>query len=679
MKKRNNTIRWIILVLLLGWAVYVLMPSYQIYFSKETAEIDKIKLKKEYSNCVEKQKLGKGLTYAEEALLKEYKDTPISEVLTEADLEKLNHYGTLKNKSLSLGLDLQGGMHLVLEIDYEQMLKNIAKNKTQELEELLEKATKLTGNNKEEYFNNVEKVFQEKQIPMSKYFGKIGRSDEQVIAEFDSAATKGIVTTLEILRNRIDQFGISEPSIQKHGDHRIIVELPGVKDEERAKGIVNQSAFLEFKLVAENKVFMEKLDAIDNILKQNGNINEAESNNQKDNSEAKEAADLEKAGKDSVNKSEDPTALFNNKKDSLASDNSAENNNFSKDHPFRSLLISGMRNEVMVAKDNRFKVNEILKKTEVRKILGQHEFVWKNKPFIDANQKEYYELYLVDKKAGVTGTNIVQANATMSQGDQSVGGWQVNFEFDKIGTRKFAFITGKNIGRRLAIILDGRLYMAPNIQSKIGQGRGQITGGFSAKDARDLAIVLRAGALPAPLEIMEQRVIGPSLGGDSIRSGLYAALGGLFIVILFMMFYYKLSGVFATVALVLNIVFMLAVLAYFKATLTLPGIAGVILTIGMAVDANVLIFERIKEERKLKKTVLSAVNAGYEKAFNTIFDANITTFIAGVVLYQFGTGPIKGFALTLMIGIMCSMYTAIVVTRLLTDIFINKDSKKINI
>jgi protein-export membrane protein SecD len=261
-----------------------------------------------------------------------------------------------------------------------------------------------------------------------------------------------------------------------------------------------------------------------------------------------------------------------------------------------------------------------------------------------------------------------------------MGGWEVPFELDKPGGRIFADVTGNNIGRRLAIILDGKLFMAPNINSRIPNGRGVITlGGSSATEARDMAIVLKAGALEAPLEIMEKRIIGPSLGTDSIKSGVTASIVGVLLVIVFMVIWYKLSGIFAAIALILNLIFTIATLSYFRATLTLPGIAGMILTIGMSVDANVLIFERIKEELKEKRTVLSAVNAGYEQAFKVIFDANITTFIAGITLYQFGTGPIKGFALTLMIGIMWSMFTAVVLTRLLTDLYVNKNSSKISV
>ena len=329
--------------------------------------------------------------------------------------------------------------------------------------------------------------------------------------------------------------------------------------------------------------------------------------------------------------------------------------------------------------ENKIKVDDIVKKDKVRAILGKYEFVWKNKTVV-LNEGKYYELFLVLKKAELDGTSIVEANATVASGSSSMGGWEVPFELDKPGGRKFADVTGNNVGRRLAIILDGKLYMAPNINSRIPNGRGVITlGGSSATEARDMAIVLKAGALEAPLEIMEKRIIGPSLGTDSIKSGVTASIIGVLLVIVFMVIWYKLSGIFAAIALVLNLIFTIATLSYFRATLTLPGIAGMILTIGMSVDANVLIFERIKEELKEKRTVLSAVNAGYEQAFKVIFDANITTFIAGITLYQFGTGPIKGFALTLMIGIMWSMFTAVVLTRLLTDLYINKNSTKISV
>ncbi|MDA3837928.1 MAG: protein translocase subunit SecD [Candidatus Delongbacteria bacterium] len=670
MNEHNNIVRWVIFALLFSWAVYSLIPTYKVYFSSENDMIEKIKTKVEVDKIVMKKKQGEKLTVLENNLFDEFGNDPEYLSLAEGELDKIAEFEKLNQKSLALGLDLQGGMHLVLEINYDQLLKNKAKIKDKQLEDVLASVKAKTGNDKSIYFNQVRNTFSSKSIPLSTYFGKDGDSDDRIIASLDSAAKKGIITTLEVLRNRIDQFGIAEPSIQKRGKHRIIVELPGVKDEERATNLVNRAAFLEFKLVAENEDIQKKFDEIDLVLLGDEKNEDAK--------ETIEAVKKEVVEADTNTTAEDATKLLSGAT-SDSTDVVLTDSEMIKQHPFKALLIGGRGGEILVKSENKIKINDIVKKDRVRAILGKYEFVWKNKPVI-LNEEKYYELFLVLNKAELDGTSIVEANASVASGSSSMGGWEVPFELDKPGGRIFADVTGNNIGRRLAIILDGKLFMAPNINSRIPNGRGVITlGGSSATEARDMAIVLKAGALEAPLEIMEKRIIGPSLGTDSIKSGVTASIVGVLLVIVFMVIWYKLSGIFAAIALILNLIFTIATLSYFRATLTLPGIAGMILTIGMSVDANVLIFERIKEELKEKRTVLSAVNAGYEQAFKVIFDANITTFIAGITLYQFGTGPIKGFALTLMIGIMWSMFTAVVLTRLLTDLYVNKNSSKISV
>jgi len=275
--------------------------------------------------------------------------------------------------------------------------------------------------------------------------------------------------------------------------------------------------------------------------------------------------------------------------------------------------------------------------------------------------------YLLKSKAALTGDAL--ENATVKISDR-FGEPYVGLKFNSQGARDFERITGENVKRRLAIVLDGVVHSAPVIQEKIAGGEAQITGTFTMDEARDLAIVLRAGALPAPVKILEQRTVGPSLGQDSIEKGFLSILVGGVLVVFFMILYYRVSGVIANVALILNVILIMAALAAFGATLTLPGIAGIVLTIGMAVDANVLIFERIREEIRVGKSASAAVAAGYSRALTTIIDANVTTLIAAVVLFQFGTGPVKGFAVTLSIGIICSMFTAIFVTRIFFDYFL---------
>jgi protein-export membrane protein SecD len=375
----------------------------------------------------------------------------------------------------------------------------------------------------------------------------------------------------------------------------------------------------------------------------------------------------------------DATKLFKGKTDSAkvaTTDNKTEIG--SKDKPFTSLLNQGPYGELIVAEKNKLKIDRFLSMDPVRIALGKYEFVWKNKALVNAQKEKFYELTLVNRQVEMDGLAIEDASALMSQGDAATGGWEVSLQLTDRGTKKFENITGKNVGKRLAIILDGKLIMAPNINERIAYGRAQISGSMDAIEARDLANVLTS-ALPAPIEIIEKRVIGPSLGKDAIKSGLMSAIIGYVLVLLFLVFYYKLSGLFALVTISLNTFLMIAVLCFFKATMTLPGIAGAVLSMAMAVDANVLIFERIKEELANGKTVFSALNAGYEKAFSAIFDSNITTILAGIVLYQYGTGPIRGFALTLLAGVVINLYTAVVVTRLLQDMFVKKDTAKISI
>jgi SecD/SecF fusion protein len=644
MKEHNNIIRWIIFAILFSWAIYALIPTYRTYFSSEKGTVEKIRIKSDLSRALVKKEAGESLTGLESSLIETYGNNAEYLSLAPEEVEKLAEFEKQNLKSLALGLDLQGGMHLVLEIDYDQLLKNKALKKDKQLEDILAVAKTRAGNDKDAYLDEVKAAFSEKSVPLNNYYGRSGESDEKILASLDSAAKKGITTTLEVLRNRIDQFGIAEPSIQPRGKHRIVVELPGVKDEERATKLVNQAAFLEFKIVADNEILQQKINDIDAVLKTQNDFIESNAISTDPDAAATAAVTEAKTPAESdTSKATDATKLFS---DSPAdTTTSATDVELAKNNPFKSLLIGGQRGEILVKGINKLKVEALLKNDNVRNVLGNHEFVWKNKPDV-YNNEEYHEILLVDKKASLDGTSIVEASANLAGDNSATGGWEVPFELDRDGGRIFAEVTGKNVGKRLAIILDNKLYMAPNIQVRIPNGRGVITlGGGTADEARDMSIVLKAGALEAPLEIMEKRIIGPSLGNDSIDSSVKAALIGALLVVIFMITLYKKSGVFAVIALFLNTMFTLASLAYFKATLTLPGIAGIVLSIGMAVDANIIIFERIKEELEQKNTILSAINAGYDRAFVTIFDSNLTTFIAGITLYQFGTGPVKGFAL----------------------------------
>jgi preprotein translocase subunit SecD len=347
------------------------------------------------------------------------------------------------------------------------------------------------------------------------------------------------------------------------------------------------------------------------------------------------------------------------------------NQEFFAENPFLALLFDfrGQGGEIGVPQANRYAVEKILSDPDLQKVIpGDAEFLWSSKsiPFRD---DFFWQLYMVKEEPGLTGKYLTDADVQIGGGGsfQTAGQAVVQFELNSEGARTFARLTGANVGKRMAIVLDDNVYSAPVIRSKIPRGSGVIEGIDDMKEAQEIAIVLRAGALPAPVKIIEERTVGPSLGADSIEKGTKSAAIGFIVVVLFMLVYYRMSGAIADLALLMNMVFVFAVLAGFGFTLTLPGVAGIILTIGMAVDANVLIFERIREEIRSGKTVRSAIDNGYARAFSAILDANVTTLISAVVLYQFGTGPIRGFALTLSIGILSSLFTALVVSRVVFD------------
>ena len=347
-----------------------------------------------------------------------------------------------------------------------------------------------------------------------------------------------------------------------------------------------------------------------------------------------------------------------------------------KKHPFFSIALiypQSQYGDAYVKATDMDKLKTMLKRPEVQNVIPDNvEFIFSANPEGNQDGVDIYVLRMVNKEPELTGGVITDAQANIDpQTTQPVVYMNMNSE----GAREWAQITGANIGKRCAIVLDGTVYSAPRINSKIPSGRSVIEGSADMNEAKLLEIVLKAGALPAPVEIIEERTVGPSLGQDSINQGFNSTLIGFLLVAVFMIFYYKKSGMVADLALFFTVVFIMGILAGFQATLTLPGIAGIILTIGMAVDANVLIYERIKEELSTGKTVKAAIESGYANSYSAIFDSNITTFFTGIILYQFGSGPVQGFALTLMIGIVCSLFSAIVVTRLVFDMMAAKGSK----
>ena len=478
-------------------------------------------------------------------------------------------------KTINLGLDLQGGIHLVLGVETEKALVAQTDRLAADFKNALERkgiavsrvaregdtafAVQLAS---PQSWNDVLTVVGD--FPSLERRGEDQAAGRLVLAMRTSEVTRlrddFARQAVETIRNRVDQFGVAEPVITRQGDNRILVQLPGLQDPARAKALIGKTALLEFKLV------------------------------------------------------DDQTPV--------------------------DQAVAGRLPESA----------ELLTQRRVDK---------------DAKTEQKIPV-VVQKRALLTGAELTRAE--VSADPNAPGNWQVAIEFNPEGARRFGEVTERNVGKQLAIVLDGNVYSAPRINERIPAGRAVITGQFTVEEARDLAIVLRAGALPAPVQILEERTVGPSLGADSIRQGMIAIGISALVVFLFMLIYYRVSGLIADIALGLNLLILLAAMAAFGATLTLPGIAGIALTIGMAVDTNILIFERIREELRVGKTVRGAIEAGFNRAFRTIIDTHVTVLVTAAILYNFGTGPVKGFAVSLFVGLTASLFTAVFFTRLLFDL-----------
>jgi SecD/SecF fusion protein len=586
----------------------------------------------------------------------------------------------VEGRAIRRGLDLQGGTFLVYEADLPQLLLDLAGDKKNDrLEEIVTATQNTVEESGAEFFAAFREEFVSRDVRLNLYFGTRADLDDEIISNLEKEADDAINRTIATLRNRIDQFGVSEPSITKQGSRRIVIELAGIQNIQRAKGIIGKTALLEFKLVRDSEIVWSILNDIDRVMriKRRGT---ADSLLAKAGNDSSQIVDGTETTDTEVNISD----LFGGETESQeAGDDSTllvDQNTFSE-RPFSSLLrqVGGRyANVISVPVQNVRAVQRILLLPDVDKVIpSDSQLLWSTKT-IFVGEEEYQRIYLVKREAELLGSMLSDANVQISGGDQSLnaGGAEVVMELNNAGTKLFAKATGMNVGKQLAIVLDSRVAMAPNIKEKIPSGSARIDGMETMEEAQDLALVLRAGALPAPVHAITENTVGPSLGHDSIQKGQLSVIIGILLVIAFMVLYYRGAGLIADFALLLNILFVLAFMASFHATLTLPGIAGIILTVGMAVDANVLIFERIREELKTGKTIRSAIDSGYGRAFTTILDANVTTLITAIVLYSFGTGPIKGFALTLSVGIVASMFTAIFVTRLIFDVITSRFAVK---
>jgi preprotein translocase subunit SecD len=490
--------------------------------------------------------------------------------------------GLLPKDKIHLGLDLQGGTHLVLEVDTQKAVEGTLDIVATDLEDTLTsknlrfKRISRTGADKVSLMlyekgtaESVQKLLKEKypgyeQSPVFDDGGFVTVNLKVNDKDAQDRKDKAVQQALETIRNRIDQFGVSEPTIQREGINHIIVQLPGIKDPQRAIDLIGKTARLEFKMVRE-------------------------------------------------------------------------------DIPATSLSVP--------------EDAELLKEKTVDQVTGAVSEI----PLV------------VQKKSMITGDLLTDAQVRI---DSQFNQPYVAIEFNSLGARLFDQVTAANVGKRFAIVLDNNIYSAPVIRERISGGSAQISGNFTEKTAADLAIVLRAGALPAPVKIIQNVTVGPSLGQDSINKGLYAGLIGIILVVVFMTVYYKLSGLVANWGMVLNVVYLMGALSALGATLTLPGIAAIVLLIGMSVDSNVLIFERIREELKLGKAPKAALDAGYDKAFMTIMDSHITTLITAAVLFQFGTGPVKGFAVSLSLGVIINLFTSLIGTKVIFDLVLHRGNIK---
>ena len=499
--------------------------------------------------------------------------------------ESLPEWWTKAVNPIHLGLDLQGGMHLVLGVEVDKAVESRLDSIIDQADGLLRekdivfKRIFRAGDDRlaiivydQEAGNQVDALMKEsfpslEPLSLTDSGGYIEKNYRLSTREIDSIKDYAVRQALETLRNRVDQFGVSEPTLQRQSDNRILIQLPGVKDPQRAISLLGKTARLEFKMVNED---VNPQDAVKGKIPPGSQL------------------------------------LYERRVDPGT---------------------GAVSETPLVVYDKTAMTGDLLSDAQVR---------------IDTRFNEPY----------------------------------VAIDFNSVGAKRFDQITAANVGKRMAIVLDDTVYSAPVIRERISGGSAQISGSFSEQEATDLAIVLRAGSLPAPVKILENRTVGPSLGRDSIEQGTLAAIVGAILVIITMLIYYRLSGVVANIALILNFVLILALLSLFKATLTMPGIAGIVLTLGMAVDANVLIFERIREELRLGKPARAALDAGFAKAFVTIIDANVTTLLAALILFQFGTGPVKGFAVTLSVGILASLYTAIFVSRVIFDYFLDQRQVK---
>lgn len=576
-------------------------------------------------------------TYQDYALTKKLESFRTPEDSLKFAIDHRDEIEHAREKSLKLGLDLKGGMHLVMEVDLFDLLEQKATNKDARFYAIMSRVRQAAGDSGADVVDLLASEFRKENISLSRYFYDVRNSDSEIVSKLDKEAADALVRAKEIIRNRIDQYGVAEPVIQTQGSRRIIIELSGVTDEARVRKLLKGTAKLEFRLVREPQELLRSVERVNAYVSQAPSV-----------AVPADSASVVAAV---------PAA---------APDSSAAPKPVAKRF---SEVIGVLENGMVFAPEYaRDYVASVLNRPDVQARLPQDtELLLAAKPEQTPRGEKFYPIYLVKKSPELTGGVITEAKATFGAQNAQP---EVIMEMNEDGTAKWARITGANIGKQIAIVLDGAVYSAPVVQSRIPNGSSVINGISGIEEAKDLEIILKAGALPAPVRILEERTVGPSLGSDYIQAGLLSVIWGFTAVALFMIIYYNKAGFAADIALVLNILVVISVLAGFSAALTLPGIAGIVLTMGMAVDANVLIYERIREELGEGKSMRMAVDAGYDRAFSSILDSHVTTLAAAFLLYVYGVGPVQGFAVTLMIGTAASLFTAIVVTKVIFELLL---------
>ena len=559
---------------------------------------------------------------------------------TQYEMDKAEKLSNLKENILSLGLDLQGGMHVTLEVGTPQLILELAgSNRDNELDEVVQLAQEVAEENDTDFIDEMQLEFERRDpdARLSRYYRSESQditrrsTNDEIVAFLKIQRDAALDRAIEIIRTRVDRFGVTEPSIVKQGQSRIIVELPGVDDEERVRNLLKGTARLEFRTGADAQDFSNFRNR------------------------AIELYNVEADSSDSLNLSGPSNALL-------------ERMSFIQT---QSPYVFGYA----MAEDT-VAIMDLLSTSDIQRIMPRNTVVlWGSRSLNFEGGVEQFALYGVRDNAELTGEVIEEASI---QFDPTTNVPEVSMGMNSEGARVWSRIAGANSGEPIAIVLDGYVVSYPNVSTKITGGNSSITGLENVAEAEDLVNILLSGALPAPLRIMEERTVGATLGESSIQAGFRSVLVGLSIVAIFMIVYYRTGGGVADLALLLNIIFILGILAGFKATLTLPGMAGIVLTIGMAVDANVLIFDRIREEQRGGKTMKAAISAGYANAMSAIIDANVTTGFVALILMSFGVGPIKGFAVTLLAGIACSLFSAIVITRVVIDYLTRNNTEAVS-